>query len=133
MWNPPFLEFSIERHGQTVKGSTRATVHTWRLDLEALTASITSEKPRQLRSMDTRLDVGPIAASIAEAIVNRRADPRLKPMVDGNIEIDIAQIIPETGKETTAGRRKRFRGRLNALLQPHGWRSVRPNVYAQET
>jgi hypothetical protein len=41
LWSPPTREFSIERHGQTVNGSSRATVYRWSIDLEKGTARIT--------------------------------------------------------------------------------------------
>ena len=63
------FEFSIERHGQTVLGSSRATVQTWCCDVQKLTASVVGEKRRQLYPMDTRLDVVPIAESLAKAII----------------------------------------------------------------
>ena len=31
-WQPPYLTFSIERHGATVKGSTRAELQNWQVD-----------------------------------------------------------------------------------------------------
>jgi len=37
-WNPPLLKFSIERHGGTVQGSSRAERHEWTIDIEARTA-----------------------------------------------------------------------------------------------
>ncbi len=64
-WNPPILEFSIERHGQTVNGSSRATVYRWSVNLEKGEAYIIGEKRRQLYSMDRCLDVKPIAQSVA--------------------------------------------------------------------
>src|ERR1700680_3728363 len=32
-WNPPVLSFTIEQHGATVRGSTRAELHEWFVDL----------------------------------------------------------------------------------------------------
>ena len=84
----PCLSFPIERHGQTVNGSTRATVYHWLVDLQALTASPVGEKRRQLCATDKRLDVKPIAKSLAEAIVSGRPDDRLKVMKDGSIKIN---------------------------------------------
>jgi len=70
-------EFSIERHGQTVNGSSRATIYRWSVNLEKGEAYIIGEKRRQLYSMDRRLDVKPIAQSLADAIVGGKEDARI--------------------------------------------------------
>ena len=128
-WSPPFIEFSVERHGQIVLDSTRATVQTWSLDIQNLTASIGGEKRRQLYPMDSRLNVVPIAESLAKAIIDKKPDERLKVMEDGRIRLDIKKIIPLTNKETTANRRRRLRRHLESLIEPHGWKRAGSNVY----
>jgi hypothetical protein len=121
-WAPPILEFAIERHGQTVNGSTRATVYIWRVDVDAGHAGIVDEKRRQLYAADKRLNVKPIAESIAAAIVARRSDDRrFKVTKDGSIRLDMALIVPATYKQTTAARRKRLYDALETLSRPHGW------------
>lgn len=129
-WHPPFLYFWIERHGQTVNGSTRATVQKWRVDLDALTAVVVEEKRRQLYSMDKRLDVKPVAESLAKAITEGHRDDRLKVGRDGSVRLNISLIIPATVQQTTTARRKRLRRHLDELLRPHGWEQIRLNVYA---
>jgi hypothetical protein len=129
-WQPPFLEFWIERHGQTVNGSTRATAYKWRVNLDALTAKIVEEKRRQLYSMDKRLDVKPIAESLAKAIIKGHCDDRLKVGRDGSVRLNVSLIIPETFQQTTAARRKRLRRHLDELLKPYGWEQIRLYVYA---
>lgn len=131
IWQPPHLTFVIERHGQTVHGSSRATAYTWQVDVPAGKASIVGEKRRQLYAMDKRLDVRPIATSLAEAIAGEAEDPRLKRTKDGQVRIDIAAVIPETNKQTTAARRARLRRELTRLLADRGWREVRANVYVR--
>lgn len=128
-WKSPVLEFSIERHGQTMLGSSRAPVYRWRVDLERRVASIVGEARRQLYPMDSRLDVNPIAATLADAIVGGHADPRIVRNNDGSVRLKIGMIIPETNQQTTQARRKRLRKRLSAILTPHGWKELRPNVY----
>jgi hypothetical protein len=128
-WVPPILEFSIERHGQTVNGSSRATVYRWCVDLEKGEAHITSEKRRQLYSMDKRLDVKPIAQGLADAIVGSKEDARIAVNKNGSIRLKMGEIIPATNKQTTAARRTRLRGQLATILAPHGWKELRANVY----
>ena len=128
-WNPPCLEFLIERHGQTVNGSTRATVYRWRVDLDKGTAVIVEEQRRQLSAMDMRLDVKPIAESLAYAIVHGADDPRIVIGKDRAVRLRMGEIIPETNKQTTSARRQRLRRHLSDELRPHGWNELRTNVY----
>jgi hypothetical protein len=130
-WQPPVLEFWIERHGQTVRGSKRATAFKWRVNLDALTADIVEEKRRQLYSMDKRFDVNPIAENLAKAIIEGRHDDRLRVGRDGSVRLNVSLIIPATVQQTTTARRKRLRRRLDELLKPHGWEPIRLNVYAR--
>jgi hypothetical protein len=130
-WHVPILSFSIERHAQTVMGSKRASLYEWSVDLENLTASIVRERKRQLEPNAKRLDVKPIAQTLADAILSGRSDERFKIMRDGKVKIEIGRVIPETNAQTTLARRRRFRKELTSLLEPHGLKEVRPNVYAQ--
>jgi hypothetical protein len=128
-WKSPFLCFDIERHGATVKGSSRATVYTWSIDIGDGTASIVRQRRRQLYDMDTRIDIKSIAKSLLEAFEGKE-DERLKWKKDGSVQLNIAVIIPETNKQTTSARRRRLRRALDKLLSPHGWKAERANTYA---
>ncbi len=128
-WKPPHLEFWIERHGQTVMGSTRATDYRWQVNMQTLTASVIEEKRLQLDPMDKPLDVRPIAESLAAAIIGGVTDDRLKPQKDGSVRLDIQKIIPATNNQTTADRRARLRRHLDTLLKAQGWKTISPNVY----
>ncbi len=128
-WQPPILEFTIERHGQTVNGSSRATAYRWRVNVQEGTAEIAGEKRRQLYATDARLDVKPIAEAVADAIINGRNDARFSIGKDGTARLMIAEIIPATNKQTTSARRSRFRKHLGEILAPHGWKELRVNVF----
>jgi hypothetical protein len=130
-WNPPYLEFSIERHGQTVMGSSKETVHRWSVNVEKGTAGIIGEKRRQLYAMDNRLDVKLIAESLADAIVHSKEDERIAFGKDGVVRLKMSEIIPETNKQTTAARRATLRDHLSEVLAPHGWKELRPDAYHQ--
>ena len=56
-WVPPVLRFQIERHGATVKGSSRAELHEWTIDLCKATAECVSKGSRQIIPMAPRLNV----------------------------------------------------------------------------
>jgi hypothetical protein len=47
-WHPPVLSFSIERHGGTVLGSTRAEVQQWCVDIDRQIASCESTGHRSM-------------------------------------------------------------------------------------
>jgi hypothetical protein len=100
-WNPPTFEFSIERHGQTVNGSSRATVYRWSVDLEKGTAHVIDEKRRQLYQMDKRLAVKPIAESLADAIIGGKEDGRIVVNKDGSVRLKIGEIIPRPSMPTS--------------------------------
>lgn len=129
-WISPFLDFSIERHGQTVNGSSRATLYRWRINVQDSTAEIIDEKRRQLYALDRRLDLKALAKEVADIIINGKEDLRVKAGKGGAVRLNIAEIIPETNKQTTSARRKRFRKQLNEILEPLGWKELRANTYA---
>ena len=58
-WQPPILTFTIERHGGTVNGSTRAELQHWELNLDDQTACIVNEGHRQLQTMAPRVSSKP--------------------------------------------------------------------------
>ena len=49
VWEPPILSFTVERHGGTVQGSSRASLQQWRLDLDKKTAWCEERRFRQVR------------------------------------------------------------------------------------
>lgn len=133
-WNPPVLSFTIERHGGTVLGSTRAELQSWEVNVQNQSAVCGTGGHRQLEPMRPRLDVKPIAAEIVELIVNRQDDNRLKWKPDGSVRVLIGNILPSGSavNQTLQGRRKRFRTELERLLTNHGWNRVRANVYNRQ-
>jgi len=133
-WKPPILTFWIERHGGTVLGSSRAERHKWTLNLDKKSASCENVGYRQIRPMQRRLDVRPMAEEIAQLIIDNREDDRLAWKKDGSVIVQIGRIVPDdSAAQTTIGRRKRFRKTLEELLGNAGWRMVRANVYAPPT
>jgi hypothetical protein len=130
-WNPPLLTFTIERHGGTVMGSTRATLQDWALDLATMTARCVEARHRQVRPMHPRLDVRRFAEEITQLIVPRKEDPRLKRYADGRVRVLVGKIFPEgsAAKQTLAGRRQRFRAALRDRLAGCGWIECGVNVF----
>lgn len=132
VWRPPILSFAIERHGATVMGSTRAELHNWEIDVEHKSATCSGGKYRQLYSREPGLNVHPIAEEVAQLIIDRRPDERLKWNEDGSVRVQIGKILPAglTSKQTLQGRRKRLRVAIEALVDKMGWRKIRANYYA---
>jgi len=131
-WNPPVLSFTIERHGGTVLGSTRAELQYWQVNVENLSATCSTGRHSQLVPMRPKLNVKPIALEIVSLILHRQKDSRLKWNSDGSVHVLIGAILSSdsAAKQTLEGRRKRFRREVEQLLTTRGWRKVRPNIYA---
>lgn len=125
-WAPPNLEFVIERHGRTMNGSSRADLHRWRVNAEAATASYAEIGYRQIEPNAPRLNVKPMAADVARAIVEGRKDDRLKWLPDGSVRLLIGWVIDGDSacKQTVAGRRRRFKEAL-AIASGRLWSGVR--------
>jgi hypothetical protein len=107
-WRPPVLAFDIERHGGTVLGSTRAELQHWEADVETGTARFVREGRRQLYPIQQAFDTARPADELAEAIRERRADPRLTWSKNGRVRVRTSTVLPEACKQTTEGRRKRL-------------------------
>jgi hypothetical protein len=131
-WDPPDLSFTIDRHGGTVMGSTRAERQTWTLNLETITATPHVSGYRQLQPNSPKLDVTPFVKAICEAAKRGPASP--SDLIDGglvewrgNDEIRVrhADLIPNVGpKDTISGRRKRLREKLKSEMTAIGWEQV---------
>lgn len=130
-WGPPLLTFTIERHGGTVLGSSRAELQVWQINLNTRSATCESRGYRQLKPAKKKLDVKAIAEDVAELIDSGREDSRLQRNPDGTVRVLIGNIFPEGSavKQTVADRRKRFRTHLCHLLVARGWQVVRSNMY----
>lgn len=131
-WSPPELTFKIERHGGTVMGSSRASLHKWTLNLENKTAECNTSGYRQLDKREPNLNVKKIAEEIFPIIINKKSDERLKWYDDGTVRILIGKIIPTDSAvlQTVANRRKRFRKVMDELLDNSGWNKVKINLYS---
>ena len=124
------INFSIERHGRAAMGSPYADVHHWVVDLAAKTAWIAGTTPRLIGKRSQPIDVAAVVTTILDALKNEDATivDRTK---DGRLRIKIKAVIPDGGKETTQGRKKRIRKALNEALAPEG-RSVNSRWIVEE-
>src|SRR5262245_47135423 len=85
VWQPPGLSFTVERHGGTVLGSSRATLQEWRLDLDKKTVWCEERRFRQVRARQPRLDVRALAEEVASLILRHQEGGRLKWYEDGRV------------------------------------------------
>jgi hypothetical protein len=122
-WQPPKLTFTIEQHGGTVAGSSRADLQGWTVNIESNTVFCEPLAQRQVRPMQARLKVEPLVEEIAGLVVAKQKDDRLQWHEDGSVKVLVGKIIPEGSavKQTLAGRRKRFRKALVERLGAEGW------------
>jgi hypothetical protein len=122
-WHPPLLTFTIERHGGTVRGSTRGELQHWTVDVRAGTATSRRAGHRQLAPMAERLDVTPLVDEVARSIVEGRAHGCVRRLADGRVHVVVARLFPDSSgfKRTVQGRRKRFREALIERLRANGW------------
>jgi hypothetical protein len=124
-WNPPVFSFTIERHGATVLGSTRAELQEWTVNLNLATAHCATGGYRQLVPTAPKLDVKPIAAGVCDAV---RQGPALKQGIvvwhdSDHVSIRHDVLIPSDGyQQTVAGRRRRFRNELTNRMKAIGWK-----------
>jgi hypothetical protein len=130
-WESPLLSFVIERHGDIVLGSSRASLQGWTLDIKARTATSFEARRRQLRPMARRVDVKKLAAEVFQLMLDHAMDERLRWHPDGTVRVEIGKILPANTvyKQTLQDRRKRFRHALEELVRNAGGATVRANVY----
>lgn len=121
-WNPPILSFALERHGGTVLGSSRASLHRWEVDIEQPQARIVKTSVRQLSPKAEVMDIEKKANVIATLILNGVDDPRIAWLEDRQrVQVNIGEVIQQTNPQTTQGRRKRFRVILASLMSKANW------------
>jgi len=91
------------------------------VDLDVGSASLTDKRRRRVKPGDKPLDVKALADELSQAILSQDDDKPLQWTVQGTVRVKIAEIVPDTNKQTTSGRRKRLWKELEQDLKPHGW------------
>jgi hypothetical protein len=133
-WSPPILSFTVERHGATVLGSTRAELQEWEVDLDLAIARHIGGRHRQLVPAAPRLDVNPIATRVCDVVQQGPASEcdlvkagTVTWLADREVVIKHGDLIPNTGfeyRQTLAGRRARLRRELTDRMTALGWQLV---------
>ncbi len=73
------------------------------------------------KKLAPRMDTQKLAQETADLILNDCIHDYLIWKEDGNVAIDIGEVIPETYAQTTEGRRKRFKTQLVEIMTQAGW------------
>lgn len=122
-WNAPFLTFTIERHGGTVMGSTRAELQHWSINMDDATVELVHVGHRQLQPTADRVSVTELAADIVQQILYGDDLDHLKWEDDGSVHVIMGRLFPPSSgcKQTVHGRQRRLRKALAEQLEPHWW------------
>jgi hypothetical protein len=127
VWESPHLTFTIERHGGTVLGSSRAEIQRWIVDLDVRSARTEhAGRYRQLRPRGPVVDVVPIADEIASLIATDADDERLEWSRDRqSIRVTTSKWLPHAPAQTTRSRAARLKAALLPKLAELGWQPSR--------
>ncbi len=124
-WKSPVLTFEMVRHGGIGRGSKRAEIQSWTINIAAGTASVVISGFRQLYPMDAAWKAEPVARELARSIIaQQKSDTRLIWNQNGHVHPAIGKILPGSNRQTKAGRSRRFWKALISELLPHGWQKV---------
>jgi hypothetical protein len=124
-WRPPFLTFTIERHGGTVNGSTRAELQDWEINVESAQATY-SERRRQLYKSQPKLDIKPLVKEVVGKITQGKNNACLKWNGKARVKVLVGVVLPKDSccQATLTGRRRRFQNALAESMQAAGWVQV---------
>jgi hypothetical protein len=125
-WHHPTLQFEIERHGGTVKGSVYAEMQSWSINVETGEASFDPHGGRRLVGQkNPSIDVNPIAEEIYELVAAKNPHPWLKWNGSTEVKILVGKVLPpDISQQTLRGRRKRLRLAIEKILVEHGWEKI---------
>ena len=130
-WSPPCLSFTIERHGATVLGSTRAEKQRWTLNLQRRTADHQQAGFRQVGPKAPRVNVRGLADEVSKAV--QEGPSSTSRLVsngvvvwknDDELTVFHGKIIGGKYQRTASGRRKRFIADLKPKLMIFGWEFI---------
>ena len=128
---PSTITFTVERHGSAVMGSKYAELQEWSIDLARNASKQQIVGKRRIRPLDKSLDVQTLVDKVASAITtNDTTSTDIIWLNNNKVKVLTSALIPETNKETTANRRKRFRAALRDELAKSGWHETSPNYFS---
>lgn len=132
-WKPSILSFTIERHGGTALGSTRAELQHWEIDVERETATMASTGNRQLAPMASRLPIKSIAVELSRAIIDGKEDDRVRRQGD-ELVVLASDIFPKGSgfNRTVESRRQGLCKHVANMIEEYGWSKVGWNRFRKE-
>lgn len=130
-WHSPNLTFEIERHGQTMLGSTMADVHTWEVNTEEAGANLVGSRVRRVMAQDEPFKPVLVVQELKDSIVKGRKDFRLeyKNAQKTLVKILVGKVVTASNKQTLVGRRKRFRAEMQKQMAEIGWKEKSVHLY----
>ena len=67
-WNPPYLNFDLERHGGVALGGKVAEVHSWRVNVEEGTAGIVGRTTHPLQPLEKPLNANELVKELTSLV-----------------------------------------------------------------
>lgn len=133
VWDPPRLSFTLERHGGTVLGSTRADPQRWTVDLETRTAESETAGHRQLEPMAERVDLVNMARGIADAADTGKPHSAVEWTDKNHVRVRVGILFPKNGgfRMTQDSRRRTLRRYLAEEFGGRGWIQDGRDTYAR--
>lgn len=133
-WDSPILSFVIERHGSAARGSTRAELQHWEVNLDSLVACVEDVGYRQITPVAATVDVKPIARNLAAGILTNEKNEYLKWKSDNQVKVEFSALFKTSSgnRQTVAGRRRRCRNELERIVEVQGWQHTGNNVFIKE-
>jgi hypothetical protein len=126
-WDAPVMSFTIERHGGTVMGSSRADLHRWVVNLDEMTACCIDDGYRQIIPRQPPLKIEPIVDGLVQQILSHQEGDGIRWNKDGSVRVVLSKVLPDSSgyKRTLEGRRKRLAKALVERLAANGWSLIR--------
>jgi hypothetical protein len=121
-WNGKELTFLLERHGQTTRGSTRASVHLWTINPLIRSAICQDDGVRQVHKSQPRLDLNEVADCVIQLVkAGVNCDEVTWVPDKTSITINLSAVLPIAVAQTARSRNKRFRALIAILMRDLGW------------
>jgi hypothetical protein len=121
-WSPPLLKFTLRLFGGSVKGSLRAEVQRWIVDVEKKTAGADCSAYPQPVEKSPPFYVNPVADELAQSIIQGDQNRWLMWSANGNVQILHGRILHGGNQKTLEGRLRRLNKALELRLTPKGWK-----------
>jgi hypothetical protein len=132
-WDGEVLEFTLERHGPTALGSSRANLHRWRVSFDPPDASFSGAGFRVVGNISPKWYPDEIVSELSQAILNGKEHPHVKWINENQFRVfGIGALVPGDCKQTLSNRRYRFRSALRARLSSSGWKETSPYKFTKD-